>query len=164
MLCECGCGKETNTATKTDKSKGWVKGEPHRFLRGHAVSGKFLNTINEPIWKHRLTPYELGWFVGIYEGEGTLSLSKYKRKTKISLVPAFRITSTDQSTVKELHRIIPEANICVSNRLTEGEKQVFIWTLAKRSYVIDLGITIRNLVGERRRSKIDEMLGMEPSI
>ncbi len=34
-LCECGCGKPTNIATKTNKTAGWIKGEPLRFLHGH---------------------------------------------------------------------------------------------------------------------------------
>jgi hypothetical protein len=34
-LCECGCGHETALAPQTDKAKGWIKGQPKRFLRGH---------------------------------------------------------------------------------------------------------------------------------
>ncbi len=34
--CECGCGERTTVAAKTDRKYGWVKGEPKRFLRGHA--------------------------------------------------------------------------------------------------------------------------------
>lgn len=34
-VCECGCGQETQLAPQTDTAKGWVKGQPKRFLRGH---------------------------------------------------------------------------------------------------------------------------------
>lgn len=34
-LCECGCGNPTNPAPFTAPSKGWIKGEPVRFLHGH---------------------------------------------------------------------------------------------------------------------------------
>lgn len=35
-LCECGCGKPTRIATKTDPLKGWVKGQPLAFAApGH---------------------------------------------------------------------------------------------------------------------------------
>lgn len=34
-LCECGCGQPTKIAPQTDKGKGWVKGQPKRFLLGH---------------------------------------------------------------------------------------------------------------------------------
>lgn len=34
-FCECGCGQETRLAPQTDTAKGWVKGQPKRFLLGH---------------------------------------------------------------------------------------------------------------------------------
>lgn len=34
-LCECGCGRETNLATRSQAAFGHVKGEPLRFIRGH---------------------------------------------------------------------------------------------------------------------------------
>lgn len=41
-FCECGCGIATVISTKTDNKYGWVKGEPKRFVRGHATKGKKL--------------------------------------------------------------------------------------------------------------------------
>lgn len=35
MLCECGCGQPTPIAKKTDRKRGYVKGEPVRFRKGH---------------------------------------------------------------------------------------------------------------------------------
>lgn len=35
-LCECGCGGATSIAPCTDRNKGWAKGRPLRFLRGHS--------------------------------------------------------------------------------------------------------------------------------
>jgi hypothetical protein len=34
-LCLCGCGQATAIATKTDRSKGWIKGQPLAYARGH---------------------------------------------------------------------------------------------------------------------------------
>jgi endogenous inhibitor of DNA gyrase (YacG/DUF329 family) len=34
-LCECGCGQETKVASKTATSRGWIKGQPLRFINGH---------------------------------------------------------------------------------------------------------------------------------
>ena len=31
-LCQCGCGGRTNPARCNDKSKGWIKGIPIKFL------------------------------------------------------------------------------------------------------------------------------------
>lgn len=34
-FCECGCGGRTNLAPQTMTARGWVKGEPLRFVHGH---------------------------------------------------------------------------------------------------------------------------------
>ena len=34
-LCQCGCGQPTRIASVNDRSKGWVKGRPLKFLKGH---------------------------------------------------------------------------------------------------------------------------------
>ena len=36
--CQCGCGADTKLAKKTISAKGIVKGQPMRYLRGHAGS------------------------------------------------------------------------------------------------------------------------------
>lgn len=36
-LCRCGCGRYTAIAPRSDKRKGWVKGQPLQFVRGHYV-------------------------------------------------------------------------------------------------------------------------------
>jgi HNH endonuclease len=40
QLCACGCGQTTWLATKTDPRSGAVKGQPRRYLKGHARAGK----------------------------------------------------------------------------------------------------------------------------
>lgn len=46
-FCQCGCGERTIIADHNDRSKGWVKGQPLRFLKGHNLKelGK-KNTTN----------------------------------------------------------------------------------------------------------------------
>ena len=34
--CACGCGRQTSLAPHTDKKRGWIKGQPTRFIRGHS--------------------------------------------------------------------------------------------------------------------------------
>jgi hypothetical protein len=38
--CECGCGTPTRLAPYSDRSKGWVAGEPVRFITGHNMFAK----------------------------------------------------------------------------------------------------------------------------
>lgn len=35
VMCACGCGEPTPLITKTDKRKGWVKGQPAKYIAGH---------------------------------------------------------------------------------------------------------------------------------
>ena len=36
-LCQCGCGKPTPIAKVTNRTRGWIKGEPIRFCHGHSA-------------------------------------------------------------------------------------------------------------------------------
>lgn len=36
--CACGCGQQTRNASKTSRARGWIKGQPLRYLHGHAAS------------------------------------------------------------------------------------------------------------------------------
>lgn len=38
--CKCGCGKPTRIATNNDSCKGWLKGKPLRYLKGHNLRAK----------------------------------------------------------------------------------------------------------------------------
>jgi hypothetical protein len=58
-LCECGCGQTAPLAPFTYHNKGWVKGQPLRFVHGHNSKGvpsplkgksRFPLTIEERFW------------------------------------------------------------------------------------------------------------------
>lgn len=34
--CQCGCGEKTVVSPHTDRDHGWTRGEPRRFVQGHA--------------------------------------------------------------------------------------------------------------------------------
>ncbi|WP_081059087.1 HNH endonuclease signature motif containing protein [Burkholderia anthina] len=36
-LCQCGCGRPTRVAPVNDRSKGWIKGQPLKYLKGHGI-------------------------------------------------------------------------------------------------------------------------------
>jgi hypothetical protein len=38
-LCECGCGEPAPVSQYTDRTYGYVRGEPRRFVRGHQRRG-----------------------------------------------------------------------------------------------------------------------------
>lgn len=35
--CQCGCGQQTRIAPVNDRSKGWIKGAPLQFIKGHNI-------------------------------------------------------------------------------------------------------------------------------
>lgn len=50
-LCECGCGQPAPLATKTDKRRGHIKGQPLSFVRNHSLANPFIllsETVTEP--------------------------------------------------------------------------------------------------------------------
>lgn len=62
-FCLCGCGNQTDIATRTRAEVGWVKGEPKRFVHGHHRRIPARWTIQDRgyetacwIWQLRLTP------------------------------------------------------------------------------------------------------------
>jgi len=39
MSCECGCGMQPNLALQTKRAKGWIKGQPLRYIFNHHKRG-----------------------------------------------------------------------------------------------------------------------------
>lgn len=48
--CECQCGERTNIATRTQTRKGWVKGEPLRYIAGHRERA-LRRPLEERFWE-----------------------------------------------------------------------------------------------------------------
>jgi hypothetical protein len=48
-LCECGCGAIAPLAKKTSKKKGYIKGQPHRFIFGHHNGIVKVGRAAEPV-------------------------------------------------------------------------------------------------------------------
>jgi hypothetical protein len=48
-LCMCGCGEKTQIAVQTTISKGWVQGQPRRFLPGHGMR-VFRWSLDDTFW------------------------------------------------------------------------------------------------------------------
>lgn len=57
--CSCGCGLPAPIATQTNTKAGHVKGEPMRFVLGHAARRSPVDWIEDPdtgcwVWQHSL--------------------------------------------------------------------------------------------------------------
>jgi hypothetical protein len=71
--CECGCGEPVPLSDTTSKRRGIVKGQPCRFIRGHANSNKYKPAVNKNhyeveeltgcwIWKLSTSPEGYGQY------------------------------------------------------------------------------------------------------
>lgn len=45
--CHCGCGQKTKIVEETNRAKGWIKGEPKRFINGHNARHLVWSTENK---------------------------------------------------------------------------------------------------------------------
>lgn len=88
MLCECGCGNPTSPAVQTDRRRGWIQGQPLRFVHNHRLKGERIPLIerfwpkvnrNGPMWNG--TPCWL-WIGAIKDqGYGNFKDSSGKTRT-----------------------------------------------------------------------------------
>lgn len=46
-LCECGCGEPAPIAKQSITARGWIKGEPLKYIRGHSTKGRNLGPYDE---------------------------------------------------------------------------------------------------------------------
>lgn len=55
-LCQCGCGHPSSPATTTNRNRGWIKGQPNRYLPGHHLRKSSVDFLvqdmgfNTPCW------------------------------------------------------------------------------------------------------------------
>lgn len=47
MYCECGCGQKTRIATENRPKRGWVKGQPLRFVDTHGSRKPIVAVVDE---------------------------------------------------------------------------------------------------------------------
>ena len=53
--CACGCGQKTNLAPYSLKSKGWINGEPFKYIRGHN------SRVDHPMYKTGIQQHGAGY-------------------------------------------------------------------------------------------------------
>ena len=51
-FCQCGCGQQTQPAKQTHKSRGYIKGQPVRFIPGHVIKHGQTRTAEYEAWEH----------------------------------------------------------------------------------------------------------------
>jgi hypothetical protein len=72
-LCQCGCGEQTTVAPMTNRARGYVKGEPYRYIRGHARRRAVIEfEVDDQtrcwVWKGNIGPGGYGRIRFKYQG------------------------------------------------------------------------------------------------
>lgn len=62
--CECGCGQKTKISSITRKNRGWIKGEPKRFIAKHKTTSPIDCLLDSKSgcwnWQKAKTPHGYG--------------------------------------------------------------------------------------------------------
>ena len=99
-----------------------------------------------------LTDFELGWVVGLFEGEGCIT---YKRNGTCTLV----LSMTDRDVVERLNEILPvPGGIRLKHRHEPHHKQQYSWTTSNPEYFRPILEAMLPHLGERRAAKARGML------
>lgn len=64
-FCECGCGERTKISDRTSSAKGWVQGQPRRFVTGHHRRKSPVPYVIDPdtgcwVWQRALSDWGYG--------------------------------------------------------------------------------------------------------
>lgn len=114
--------------------------------------------------RHVMTPAELGWVAGIIEGEGSIIRPRTPHSTKgyMSKSTQIHVGSTDMDIPERLYRLTGCGAIRHRVPQRVGWQTQHHWTV---SYWPDVERILRDIapmVGERRRSRIIEVLSDPP--
>ena len=50
--CHCGCGEKTRLSPRNHTKRGYVKGEPYKYIAGHADIHRANISLDERFWNH----------------------------------------------------------------------------------------------------------------
>lgn len=98
---------------------------------------------------------ETAWCAGLFEGEGTISIYRYK-PTHCQKVTV-RVKMTDEDVITKLGKITGVGNVRPV-KVPLGRKPAYIWTLQARIDTLNFLESILPHLGERRREKTLEAL------
>lgn len=101
-----------------------------------------------------LTEYDLGWVVGIIEGEGSFGyVSSAQYPTRYIRI---RVASTDLDILERLHELLG-GTIAVHGEARDRRKASWVWTIAGVR-AAELARLIGPYMHSRRRARVEQLL------
>ena len=104
-----------------------------------------------------ISDFDLGWFVGIIEGEG--SISAHINSKSGYLCTELTVSSTDEDLIDRLHSIYPGKSEYVKEYKNHYKTQ-WIWSLTKREDIRTVINKILPYMMNRRANKMKEVIEM----
>lgn len=88
-LCECGCGRRTKVYPYNDRSRGWVKGRPQRFIAGHnrvVNKGPLYVVLANGCWEWQ-RGCDAGGYGTVWNGARTVGAHKFYWEQRFGAAP-----------------------------------------------------------------------------
>lgn len=134
--CECGCGKPVGY--------DGVHCRYYRFVRGHGnrKPASCVLAITDP--------FELGWAVGIVEGEGCIGAYGNPKCPKVM------VSSSDLGVVRRIKQTFGCGAIYTNNGVGNGltKKQMYQWTTTRMADGIAVAEILYPYLSARRRAQV----------
>lgn len=134
-LCECGCGEHVRLAT-------------HRFVNGHQRRhpASCVLAVTDS--------FELGWIVGIVEGEGCIGA--YRNGAVNTKCPKVMVSSSDISVVQRVKVTLGCGKIYTRKDVGNGltKKTMYEWRTTTRADAIAVSEILYPYLSARRRAQI----------
>jgi hypothetical protein len=117
---------------------------------------------------HQPSDVERSWLAGLFEGEGCISLSRYKTMLKDNtrskaVYPVVVIASTDNDVIRKFKRLVGFGRIHGPYWLKLSTKPQWHWRGSGWLVVNALWKLIGEHLGKRRKSRFREVLANEPA-
>ncbi len=105
--------------------------------------------------KYELSDFDLGWVVGILEGEGSFCTNIGSRGY---LCTQIFVASTDQDVILRLEELIPEGKTTYVKTYDNHYKTQYSWSLNKRAACRGICKLVQPHMSSRRSDRIQLML------
>jgi len=108
----------------------------------------------------RLTDFELGWLVGLLEGEGCFFITRRaKGPYGPYLYARVTVCMTDRDVLERLQRVTGTGKLeKIRERKDPRHKPISQWIVCRNQEAIELMIAVYPHMGARRQAKIREVL------
>ena len=109
--------------------------------------------------KLELSDFDLGWLVGMIEGEGNMACMIGKKKYGSYLGTTISISSTDKDIIDRLEKLIPSGRTAYKREpKVAHHKTQYVWNVNKRQEVRSITETILPYLSDRRKEQFGNAL------